>query len=208
MPILNFGGECCICPTPLGSVDCNDLQTGIAEAYYTCPSNLQAIGFLPDANGCCDEAEINIFALQNPNAPAAAPDEYLLQPINFVQNDDDTGAVHSFDDQSEGGNVTLNHTFVFQVVSSTPTEECALNKMLGKQVCILIKYKTGRWRLINHSGGMTTSGKTGNSNQTYTEVTISGRVNDAPLYVSYSDNGAWADTALIPVALGGLLNIQ
>ena len=44
MPILNLGGECCLCPIPLGSQDCADLQTGIAEAYYTCPKNVISIG--------------------------------------------------------------------------------------------------------------------------------------------------------------------
>lgn len=207
MPVLNLGGECCLCPIPLGSQDCAELKTGIAEAYYTCPKNIASIGYLADPNSCNDEAEIATFTLQNPNSPAAPPDEYLLQPINFLKLDDDSGAVHEWDDNSTDGNVTLNHTFTFKVAVTTPTEEAALNQMLGREVCLVIKYKSGRWRFINHTGGMICSGKTGNSNQSWVDVTISGRVNDAPLYISYTDSGAWADLNLIPKGLGGLLNV-
>lgn len=204
--LLDLGGECCLCPTPLGSQDCSDLQTGIEEAYYTCPKNVIGIGYLPDSGGCTLEAEINIFALENPNAPAAPPSEYLLQPINFLKLEDETGAYHEFDDTSADGNVTLTHTFKFKVVSSTPLEEAALKQMLGREIAIVIKYKSGRWRFINHNGGMIATQKTGNSNQSFTEVTITGKVNSAPLYLSYSDNQAWADANLIPVGLGGLIN--
>lgn len=200
MPVLNIGGQCCLCPIPLGSVDCAELQTGIAEVYYTCPKNIDALSYIADANNCCPEAEITSFGL------SGTATENLLQPINFLKLEDDSGAVHEFDDLSEGGNVTLNHTFKFKVVTTTPTEEAALNKMLGREVCLVIKYKSGKWRFINHTGGMIARQKTGNSNQSFTEVTVSGRVKDAPLYISYTDSGAWAAANLVPVALGGLIN--
>ena len=203
MPILNLGGECCLCPMPLGSQDCSNLLTGIAEAYYTCPKNITVISYLLDAFNCCAESEISAFELLT---PIGAPPENLLQPINFLKLDDDSGAVHEFDDTSKDGNVLLSHTFKFKVVSSNPAEECALNKMLGRQVAVVIKYKSGLWRFINHTGGMIASQKTGNSNQSFTEVTISGKVNSAPLLISFTDGGAWADANLIPASLGGLIN--
>lgn len=203
MAILNIGGECCLCPIPLGSQDCNNLQTGIAEAYYTCPKNISSVGYLPDASGCCAEAEINVFTLIT---SIGAPPENLLQPIKFLKLEDDSGAVHEFDNQSADGNVTLNHTFKFKVVSGTPDEECALNRMLGREVALVIKYKNGQWRFINHTGGMIATQQTGNSNQSFTEVTISGKVNTPPLLISYSDAGVWAAANLIPASLGGLIN--
>jgi len=204
MPILNIGGECCLCPIPLGSQDCATLLTGIAEAYYTCPKNVTSIGYLPDANGCCAEAEINIFTLTT--GVPINPVQNLLQPIKFLKLEDDSGAVHEFDDNSKDGNVSLMHTFKFKVVTSTPDEECALNRMLGREVALVIKYKNGKWRFINQNGGMVASQKTGNSNQSFTEVTISGKVNTAPLFISYSDAGVWAAANLIPASLGGLIN--
>jgi hypothetical protein len=206
MPILILGGECCICPIPLGSVDCESLKTGIAEAYYTCSKNVINLAFAPDSNGCCDEAEITAFGL-NLTVPTPLAEE-LLQPIVFVKQDDDTGAIHTFEDKSEGGNVLLEHTFTFQVAANTPDQECALNRMLGREVAILVKYKTGRWRFINYTGGMKVTLNSGNSNQSWKEVTVFGRVNDLPLYVSYTDAGVWADANLVPISVTptGLIN--
>lgn len=207
MPILNLGGECCICPRPLGSADCESLKTGISEAYYTCPKNILNIAYAADDETCCDNAEILSFDLDlttpTPNL------EELLQPIIFVKQDDDTGAVHTFEDKSEGGNVILEHTFTFQVVANDPDQECAIQKMIGREVAVLVKYKTGRWRFINYTGGMKVTLSSGNSNQSWKEVTIFGRVNDYPLFVSYTDGGAWADVHLVPYSIdpvNGLIN--
>lgn len=204
MPILNIGGDCCICPVPLGSQSCEDFQTGIAEAYYTCTKNLEAIAFAADSESCSEEAEITAFGLVNfPTANA------LLQPINFVKKDDDSGAVWSFEDKSEDGNTVLEHTFVFQVVANTPAEQQAIRSMLGREIAIVIRTKSGNWYLINWSGGMKGTSNTGNTNQSWKEVTIFGRVNDLPLLISYTDAGAWADANLIPNSvdpLNGLIN--
>jgi hypothetical protein len=74
---------------------------------------------------------------------------------------------------------------------------------------VIIKYKTGRWRAINYTGGMKVTLSSGNSNQSWKEITIFGRVNDLPLFISYSDNGVWADANLIPNSVdpvNGLIN--
>lgn len=200
MPILVLGGECCICPIPLGSQDCESLKTGIAEAYFTCSKNIVALAFAADDAACCPEAEITAFSLDFAVPATPAPEE-LFQPIIFVKQDDDTGAVHSFEDKSEGGNTILEHTFTFQVVANDPNQECAILKMIGREICILVRYKTGRWRLINYTGGMKVTLSAGNSNQSWKEVTVFGRVNDLPLFVSFTDNGAFADIALVPFSV-------
>lgn len=205
MPILVLGGECCLCPTPLGSYDCSDMQIGIAEAYYTCPKNILTLAYAADSKSCSSKSEITAFTLTT-TSPTNPP-ENLLQPINFLKLEDDTGAMWEYSETSASGNVSLTHTFKFKVVASSPTEKAALFKMLGREVAILIKLKNGKWVFINQSGGMIATENAGNSNQSFTEVTITGNVNYRPLDVSYSDAGAWALTNLVPVGLGGLLNL-
>lgn len=198
MPILN-----CICPIPLGASECKT-QTGIAEAYYTPYQNITGVAFAASASACCTEGEITAFGL----VVSALPSD-LLQPINFVQQDDDTGAVFTNSETYETGNTSINDTFVFQTNSKTPNEECTLRSFLGQQVAFLIKGKNGRWKFINWAGGMKVASVEGNSNQAYYVVTLSGRANKPALFVSYTDNGAWAAINLVPVSIdpiNGLIN--
>ncbi len=192
----------CVCPIPLGGTACAT-QTGIAELYYTPYQNIISIVYAASTSTCCAQNEIEEFALD-----AAAPDG-LLQPISFVQQDDDTGALFTADDTYDTGNTVRNYTFAFQTNSNNPNEECTLDSMIGQQVAFLYKGKDGKWRFINWSGGLKVSSVAWNSNQAYKVVTLSGRAKDRALFVSYSDSGAWAATALVPVSVdpvNGLIN--
>ena len=192
----------CVCAQPLGAEICS-AQTGIAELYFTPYKNITTIVFEPSVDNCCLEAEIASFGLDAPG-PAG-----LLQPINFVKQDDDSGALLTTDDTSDGGNKVRNYSFLFQSNSKNPTEECILDSMVGQEVAFLIKQKDGHWKFINWSGGLRVTGVSSNSNQGYIVVTLSGRANDRALYVSYTDLEAWADIALVPVSvdpINGLIN--
>lgn len=192
----------CSCPVPLGGQEC-ETTTGIAELYWTPYENLDAIAFAASANTCCPEGEITSFGVD-----AAAPDG-LLQPINFVKQDDDSGAVFSFEDSFEGGNKVRNRTLLFQVNSDNPDEECAIDSLIGREIAFIFKLKNGKWKALNWSGGARVTSNTGDSNTSYKTVTLTGRVNDRDLYISFTDGGAWADANLIPNSvdpLNGLIN--
>jgi hypothetical protein len=189
----------CVCPNPLGSQDC-DNKTGIAQLYYTPSSNISSIVFASIA--CCEEGEIASFTLG-----AAKPDG-LLQPINFVKQDDDSGAVFSWEETVVDGNTAYNYTLTFQTNSNNPSEECTIRSLLNREIAFIFKGKDGKWKFVNWSGGARVTGNIGNTNQSYKEVTLSGRANDAALFVSYTDNNLWADANLIPESLNpiGLIN--
>lgn len=192
----------CVCPIPLGATACKT-QTGISELYYTPYQNIISIVYQVSASLCCTNSEISSFALD-----AAAPDG-LLQPINFVQQDDDTGALFSAEDNYDAGNTVRNYTFSFQTNSNNPNEECTLDSMVGQQVAFLYKGKDSRWRFINWSGGLKVASVTWNSNQAYKILTLNGRAKDRALFVSYTDAGVWATANLVPISIdpvNGLIN--
>jgi hypothetical protein len=87
----------CVCTQPLGGEDC-DNKTGVAQLYYTPYTNISGIAFASVA--CCEEGEIASFTLVAPK-----PDG-LLQPIKFVKQDDDTGAVFSWEETVVDGNTS------------------------------------------------------------------------------------------------------
>jgi hypothetical protein len=189
----------CVCPIPLGSDACNN-KTGIAQIYYTPYTNITSIAFA--AGGCCEEGEIASFALI-----AAKPDG-LLQPINFVKQDDDSGAVFLWEETSVEGNVSLNYTLNVQAITNTPAEECTIRSMLNREIAFIFKGKDGNWKFLNWSGGAKVTGNVGDTNTSYKTITLTGRVNDAALFVSHTDSNAWADANLIPESINpiGLIN--
>ena len=192
----------CVCAQHLGSDICNT-QTGIAEVYFTPYQNITSLVFEPSTDDCCIKAEIAGFGLDNA-APAG-----LLQPINFVKQDDDSGAIFTTNDTADAGNKVRNYSFVFQTNSKNPTEECILDSMVNQEVAFLILQKDGNWKFINWSGGLRVTDVATNSNQSYFSVTLSGRANDRALYVSYTDAKAWADINLVPFSvdpINGLIN--
>lgn len=192
----------CVCPVPLGKNDCENV-TGIAELYYTHYTNFDAMTFAATANTCCAKGEITGFALN-----AAAPDG-LLQPINFVIQDDDSGAVFSWEEKVDGGNKVYEYTVVFQVNSNNPDEECAIASMINQEVAFVMKLKNGLWKAVNWSGGARVTLNAGDTNTSFKTVTMTGRVNDRGLYVSYTDGGTWANTNLVPNSvdpINGLIN--
>lgn len=195
MPLVN-----CVSAAPLGADVCKT-QTGIADAYYTPYQNITTIAFA--ATPDCPEAEIASFGLI-----AGAP-EGLLQPINFVKQEDDTGALFTFEDLVDGGNVSRNYSFVAQTNSSNPSEECTLDSMLNQEVAFLYLGKDGNWKFVNWSGGLKVTSVAGDSNTSYRTITLSGRANDRALYVSFTDNKTWADINLVPISIdpiNGLIN--
>jgi len=133
----------CVCPTPLGAQECRT-QTGIAEAYYTPYQNITGVAFAASSSTCCAEGEITAFGLIE-EADAWG----LLQPINFVQQDDDTGAVFTESSTYDAGNTVIADGFVFQVNSKNPNEECTLRSLIGQQIAIIIKGKNGKWKFVN-----------------------------------------------------------
>lgn len=195
MPLVN-----CVCAAPLGANECKT-QTGISEVYFTPYQNITTIAFV--AADCCPEGEIGSFALI-----ASAP-EGLLQPITFVKQDDDTGALFTFDDAVDGGNVVRNYSFAAQTNSSNPEEECTLDSMINQEVAFLYLGKDGKWKFVNWSGGLKVTSVAGDSNTSYRTITLSGRANDRALYVSFTDSKTWADINLVPVSvdpINGLIN--
>lgn len=192
----------CVCQVPLGAQEC-DTTTGIAELYYTPYKNINAIAFVATANTCCEKGEIASFGV------AGAAPEGLLQPIDFVKQDDDSGAVFSYETTYEGGNKVRNYTLLFQTNSNNPDEECAIDSLIGREIAFVFKLKSGAWKAVNWSGGAKVQSNAGDTNTSYKTVTLSGRANDRDLYISYTDSGAWADVHLVPNSvdpINGLIN--
>jgi len=192
----------CVCQVPLGAQEC-DTTTGIAELYYTPYKNINAIAFVATANTCCAEGEIASFGV------AGASPEGLLQPIDFVKQDDDSGAVFSYETTNEGGNKVRNYTLLFQTNSNNPDEECAIDSLIGREIAFIFKLKNGSWKAVNWSGGAKVQSNAGDSNTSYKTVTLSGRANDRDLYISFTDSGAWANIHLVPFSVdpvNGLIN--
>lgn len=196
----------CVCAIPWGQLVC-DATTGIAELYWCHYNQIKNIIFAPTASGCCEEGEIASFGLDV--STPVLPEE-LLQPIKFVKQDDDSGAVVEFTTSNEGGNKVRNYTATIQVVANTPDEQCSIDLAVGKEICLVFKGKDGIWRILNWSGGAELQSAAGSTSLSYVTIVLSGRVNDRQLMVSYTDNKAWADTALIPFSVdpvNGLLNL-
>ena len=122
-----------------------------------------------------------------------------MQPITFVNQDDDTGAVFTSNSVSDAGNKQRNRTFAFQIEANTADEECAIDSMVGKEIAVCIKYKDGRTRLINWSGGMKVISADKDSNTSYWTVVLSGRANDRDLLV----DSTWADANIVPNSIDG-----
>lgn len=200
----------CICAIPLGTDPC-ETTTGIAELYYCHYKQIKDIIFAPTtltpgSPACCLEGEFASFAL-DVTVPTALPEE-LLQPLEFVQQDDDSGALVEWTWSDEGGNKVRNYTATIQAITNTPDQECAIDKAIGKQLCLVFKGKDGFWRILNWDGGAKLLSSAGNTNQSYTVLVLSGRVNSRMLYVSYTDSNAWSDANLVPVSVNpsGLIN--
>lgn len=193
--------KCCICAIPLGGENC-DTTTGIAELYYIPPCQFVSLEFSADNNSCCVKGQVDSFTLDL-TAPTPLPEE-LLQPISFVNQDDDTGAVFTRNTASDAGNKQRNRTVAFQVEASTPDQECAIDAMVGQEVAFVIKYKNGDWRLVNYSGGMRVISADDDSNTSYITVTMSGRPNDRDLIIDKT----WADANIVPFSVDptGLVN--
>lgn len=190
----------CVCTRPLGANECKT-QTGIADVYYTPYQNITTIAFV--ASACCPESEIASFGMVD------ATVDGLLQPITFVKQDDDTGALFEGEDVVDSGNVTRSYSFVAQTNSSNPEEECTLDSMLNQEVAFLYLGKDGKWKFINWSGGLKVTSIAFSTNLSYKTITLSGRANDRALYVSFTDAKAWADINLVPVSvdpINGLIN--
>lgn len=195
--------NCCICHIPLGGESC-DSSTGIAELYYVSPCLINALTFAAVADGCCDKGQISSFGLNFDDPLSPLPEE-LLQPITFVNQDDDSGAVFTRSTVSDTGNKQRNRTLPFQVEANTPEQECAIDLMVGQEAAFVIKYKNGNYRLVNYSGGMKVISAEDDSNTSYTTVTLSGRPNDRDLLI----DPVWAAANIVPRSLNpgvGLVN--
>lgn len=200
--------KCCICTIPLGSKTTNcDSTTGISELNYTASCNVIGVTFAGAAGSpapdCCPEGEIETFTLDFADPGNPEPEE-LLQPITFVQQDDDTGAVFDIDTNYDGGNKTRNRTVSFQVEGHDKDTDCALDSMVGKEVAFHVKFKDGSHKLVNWSGGMRVTNVAKSSNTSYWTVTMTGRPNDRDLFI----NAAWANANIVPISTNpsGLVN--
>jgi len=195
----------CVCAIPWGQLACNAV-IGIEKMYWCHYKQLTAIVYAATANGCCEEGEIASFGMDvsTPILP-----EELLQPLEFVQQDDDSGALVEYVHSDEGGNKSSNYTATIQVPKGDPNQECSIYSAIGQEICLIYKGKDGFWRILNHKGGAKLLTSSGNSNQSYDVLVITGRVAARQLFLSYTDANAWADDALTPYSLDpttGLIN--
>ena len=198
--------KCCICVLPLGGNDC-DTTTGIAELNYVPSCSVSSVTFNEIANepepACCPEGEIASITLDiaDPSAPLA---NELFQPITYVQQDDDSGAVFTIDSVVDTGNKQNNRTVNFQVAGNGPEIECILDSWLNREICFHVKFKDGQHKLVNWSGGMRVTNYQKDSNTSYYTVTMSGRPNNRDLFIDKT----WADANMVPVSVSatGLIN--
>lgn len=196
----------CLSAIPWGLISC-EATTGIAELYYCHYEQIKNIVFAATPSASCDQGEIASFALDT--SVVVLPEE-LLQPINFVKQEDDTGALVEWTTTDEGGNKVRNYTATIQVVANTPDEQCSIDMAVGKEICLVFKGKDGYWRILNWSGGAKLQSAAGSTNLSYVTIILSGRVNSRQLFISYADSNTWANTALVPYSVdpvNGLLNV-
>ncbi len=195
----------CVCAVPWGQLACDNI-IGIAELYWCHYKQIIDIVYAATANGCCDKGEILSFGM---DISAPILPEELLQPVEFVKQDDNTGANVEWTWSDEGGNKSANYTATIQVPGSNPDQDCSIYGAVGQEICLVFKGKDGYWRILNYDGGAKLQSSDGSINQSYSVVVLTGRVNSRQLFVSYTDGNAWADTALIPNSLdpsAGLIN--
>jgi len=198
--------KCCICVLPLGGNDC-DTTTGIAELNYVPSCSITNVTFNEVGDdptpACCPEGEIATVTLDIADPLAPLPEE-LFQPITYVQQDDDSGAVFTIDSIVDTGNKQNNRTVTFQVAGNGAEIECILDSWLNREVCFHVKFKDGQHKLVNWSGGMRVTNYQKDSNTSYYTVTMQGRPNDRDLFIDKT----WADTNLVPFSTNpnGLIN--
>lgn len=198
--------KCCVCKLPLGGQDC-DTTTGIAELNYVAACDIINLTFGEVAGdpapACCPEGEIETLGLDIADPLAPLPEE-LFQPITYVQQDDDTGAVFTQSSVVDTGNKQNNRTMTFQVEGHGSEIECILDSWLNREIAFHVKFKDGLHKIVNWSGGMRVTEYTKDSNTSYYTVTLSGRPNNRDLFV----NKAWADANFVPFSTdpNGLIN--
>lgn len=194
-----------MCTQPLGSNSQNcDSTTGISEMNYTGSCNIILVTFGksgvdptdPTDPACCPEGFIESFSLDFDDPLSPKPEE-LLQPIVYVQQDDDTGAFFNSNTNYEGGSKKRDRDLSFQVEGHEAETECVLDSMVGKEPAFHVKFKDGQHKLINWSGGMKVTSVQKDSNTSYWTVTMSGRPNDRDLFI----NPTWANTFIVPVSV-------
>ena len=166
---------CCFTPDLLGSTAANcDTKTGIEKLYYTCFENIASITYAAAANENDLEAVVSAFSLQS-----LIDNSDLLNEIKFINLDDDTGALLEFENTVENGNKTNKITATIKARTSGSSEqESTLDKMLGKEIVLLAKYKNQTWKIAGLKGGFEAASNTGNSNQSWTEIIFSGNANE------------------------------
>lgn len=195
----------CVCAIPWGQLACENI-IGISELYWCHYKQIIDIAYASAADGCCEKGEITSFNmdLSSPILP-----EELLQPVEFVNQDDNSGAVVEWEFSDEAGNKTATYTATIQVPGANPDQDCSIYGAVGQEICLVYKGKDGKWRILNYDGGAKLQSVTGSTNQSYSVLVLTGKVNSRQLFVSYSDNNAFADTALIPNSIdpsSGLIN--
>lgn len=202
MPVVKKN---CVCAIPWGQLIC-DTVIGTEKAYWCHYKQFTAITYAATTSGCCEEGEIASFGMDV--STPALPEE-LLQPLNFVKQDDDSGFLIEFTWSGEGGNKVADYTATIQVPASNPDQDCSMYGAVNQEIAIVHKGKDGYWRVLNHKGGAKLQSVAGNSNQGYYVMILTGRVSARQLFASYTDNNTWANTALVPYSLdpvNGLIN--
>lgn len=190
----------CCCPGILGG-ECEDLTIGVAEAYWTCAANLDLINYIADADACDDRSEIADFSLKEQTPGSPLPEE-LLQPLLFYKEDDFSGLQSILTSNLEGGASNANVATTIKVVANSPKQESILRKNKGREIALVVRLRNGRWKVIGQTGGLRLSEYIIDSSLFYVQMTISGQPSEEPRFLSFTDNGAWADANIIP---GGLV---
>lgn len=189
--------DLCWCPRYLGGTDCKT-QVGIAEMYVVSPAQVEAFTYTSVADDCCPEGEIATIVLDT-DTPALPVQ--LFQQIDFVKQTDNSGAVFTRNTVYDTGNENQNRTLTFQVNIGDSASDCVAHSMIGRELMFVIKLKNGKWKAINQEGGMVVTALDDNSNQSYTELALTGVPNVIDKYIDTT----WANDNMKPFALGGLV---
>lgn len=190
MTIRDF---CCAVPDHLGQSgsNCDSITVGVEATYYTCYKNLSTVVYQDNTPKTDPKAYIDSFTLNGSTA------DHLLKEISFMKLDDDSGVVGTQTVALEDGNKKNNLSVVFKAIVETIDQQSTLDSLINEEICLVFKMKNGKYKAWGFAGGLKGQQYSGNTNQSWTEITFSGAANERVKFI----DDVFAALAMVPASI-------